>query len=56
MIGPSTPLVAAAFAGLPVHVLAGTVPVDMTGTFKAIRHGRGTPVLQKFARKVYRVL
>ena len=51
MIGPSTPMVAAAFAGLPVHLLGGTVPVDAGRTFAAIRHGRGTPVLQRFAKK-----
>lgn len=26
MLGPSTPMVAAAFSHLPVHILAGTVP------------------------------
>ena len=56
MIGPSTPLVAEAFADLPVHVLAGTVPVQRDATFQAIRHGKGTPALQKFGRKVYRIL
>ena len=53
MMGPSTPLVAEAFAGLPVDVLAGTVPVDAEGIFRAVRHGKGTPVLQRFARKAY---
>ena len=53
MLGPSTPLVAAAFDHLPVHMLAGTVPVDKEQTLKAIRHGMGTPVLHKFSRKVF---
>ena len=53
MIGPSTPLVAGAFAGLPVHLLGGTVPVDAVRTFAAIRHGRGTPVLQRYAKKTF---
>ncbi len=53
MLGPSTPLVAAAFEGMPVHLLGGTVPVDAAKTFAAIRHGRGTPVLQRFAKKTY---
>jgi uncharacterized protein (DUF4213/DUF364 family) len=53
MLGPSTPLVVEPFAGLPVHLLGGTVPVDAARTFAAIRHGRGTPVLQKFAKKTF---
>jgi hypothetical protein len=53
MMGPSTPLVAEAFSDLPVQVLAGTVPLDPEGIFKAVRHGKGTPVLQRFARKAY---
>ena len=52
MLGPSTPMVAAAFEHLPVHMLAGTVPLDIENTLKAVRHGRGTPVLHKFSRKV----
>jgi hypothetical protein len=53
MLGPSTPMVAAAFEHLPVQMLAGTVPVDKENILKAIRHGMGTPVLQKFSRKSY---
>ena len=53
MLGPSTPMVAAAFKHLPVHMLAGTVPLDKEKVLKAIRHGMGTPVLQKFSRKSY---
>ena len=53
MLGPSTPMVAAAFEHLPVHMLAGTVPVDKEMTLKAIRHGMGTPVLHKYSRKVF---
>ncbi len=56
MMGPSTPLLAEAFTGLPVDVLAGTVPVDPEGIFKAVRHGKGTPALQRFARKAYLLL
>ena len=52
MIGPSTPMVAAAFLHLPVHMLAGTVPVDKEGVLKAVRHGKGTPVIHRFSRKV----
>ena len=53
MLGPSTPMVAEAFEHLPVHMLAGTVPIDKENVLKAIRHGMGTPVLQKFSRKSY---
>lgn len=52
LLGPSTPLVPEAFADLPVDFLAGTLPLDRAGTFRAVRHGRGTPVIQKFGRKV----
>jgi hypothetical protein len=53
MLGPSTPMVAEAFEHLPVHMLAGTVPIDKEKVLKAIRHGMGTPVLQKFSRKSF---
>ncbi len=53
MLGPSTPMVAEAFQHLPVHMLAGTVPIDKKNVLKAIRHGMGTPVLQKFSRKSF---
>ena len=53
MLGPSTPMVAEAFKHLPVHMLAGTVPVDKAMTLKAIRHGMGTPILHKYSRKVF---
>ena len=53
MLGPSTPMVADAFKHLPVHMLAGTVPLDRVQVLKAIRHGMGTPVLQKYSRKSY---
>jgi len=56
MLGPSTPMVAAAFQHLPVHMLAGTVPIDREKVLKAIRHGMGTPVLQKYSRKSYLTL
>ena len=53
LLGPSTPLVADAFKHLPVHMLAGTVPLDKEMILKAVRHGMGTPVLHKHSRKVY---
>jgi len=53
MLGPSTPMAAQAFAHLPVHLLAGTVPMDKEMVLKAVRHGQGTPVIHKYSRKVY---
>jgi hypothetical protein len=53
MLGPSTPMVAEAFDHLPVHMLAGTVPLDNENIVKAVRHGMGTPILHRFSRKSY---
>ena len=53
MLGPSTPMVAGAFDHLPVHMLAGTVPLDKERLLKAVRNGMGTPVLHQFSRKSY---
>ena len=53
MLGPTTPMIPESFSHLPVTILAGTVPVDLDGVLKAIRHGKGTPAIQKFCRKVY---
>lgn len=53
MLGPSTPMVEQAFEHLPVHMLAGTVPLDKEKILKAVRHGAGTPVLHRFSRKSY---
>ncbi len=52
LLGPSTPMIPDAFRHLPVHYLAGTVPIDKEQTMKAVRHGKGTPVLQRYGRKV----
>jgi uncharacterized protein (DUF4213/DUF364 family) len=56
MLGPSTPMVAGAFDHLPVHMLAGTVPLDKERLLKAVRNGMGTPVLHRFSRKSYLAL
>jgi uncharacterized protein (DUF4213/DUF364 family) len=64
MLGPSTPMVGEVFEHLPVHMLAGTVPIDKDNILKAIRHGMGTPIrhgmgtpiLHKFSRKSYLAL
>lgn len=56
MLGPSTPMVPEAFVGLPVRMLAGTVPVDTDAVMRAVRHGAGTPVIHRFSRKVLMTL
>ncbi len=53
MLGPTTPMIPECYDHLPVTILAGTVPVDTEGVLKAIRHGKGTPVIQKSCKKVY---
>jgi hypothetical protein len=53
MLGPSTPMVPEAFCHLPVRLLAGTVPMERDKVLAAIRHGAGTPVIQRFSRKAY---
>jgi uncharacterized protein (DUF4213/DUF364 family) len=53
MLGPSTPMVGDAFEHLPVHMLAGTIPIQKDEVLKAVRHGAGTPVIHKFSRKAY---
>ncbi len=53
MLGPSSPMIGEAFEHLPVHMLAGMVPVERDKVLKAIRHGTGTPIIQKFCRKSY---
>ena len=56
LLGPSTPMAAKAFEHLPVHMLAGTVPLQKENILKAVRHGKGTPALQKFSHKCYLML
>ena len=55
LLGPSTPMLPQAFSNLPVHLLAGTVPVDSDAAIKAVRHGRGTPALHRVSKKVVAV-
>lgn len=52
LLGPSTPMVPDAFAGMPVHLLAGAVPVDADGVWRSVRHGTGTPVISRYTKKV----
>ena len=53
MLRLGTPMLAAAFEHLPVHMLASTVPLDKENVLEAIRHGMETQVLQKYGRKSY---
>ena len=52
VLGPSTPMVPEAFAHLPVQLLAGSVPTDRAMVLRRIRHGCGTPMIQRHCRKV----
>ena len=56
MLGPTTPMVDEAFDHLPVKMLAGTVPIEKENVLKAVRHGAGTRVIQKFSRKSFLLL
>ncbi len=53
LLGPTTIMKPELYSHLPVTILAGTVPVNSEKVVQAIRNGKGTPVIQKFARKVY---
>ncbi|AEV27903.1 hypothetical protein SpiGrapes_0039 [Sphaerochaeta pleomorpha str. Grapes] len=52
LMGPSTIMQPKIYKDLPISMLSGTVPVDLPNTLKAIRNGRGTPVLHKYARTI----
>jgi uncharacterized protein (DUF4213/DUF364 family) len=52
VLGPTTPLVPEAYGTLPVHLLAGLVPVDNERVVAAVRQGAGTPALTPHCRKV----
>ena len=53
LLGPTTPLLAEAFAGTQVALLAGMAPVDTAAVLRAVRHGAGAPELLRLSRKVY---
>ena len=53
ILGPGTPMIHTAFAHLPVHMLAGAVPMNKEKILKAVRHGTGTPVMKQFCRQSY---
>ena len=53
VLGPTTPLVPAAFSHLPVTVLAGIAPLDPVMIERVVRHGAATPGMKHYVRKVY---
>ena len=53
VLGPTTPLVPAAFSHLPVAVLAGIAPLDADMIERVVRHGAATPGMKSYVRKVY---
>ncbi len=53
ILGPSTPMIAGAFADFPVHMLAGIAPIRGRDVFKTVCHGLGTPALMKSCHKKY---
>lgn len=53
LLGPSTPMLPAAFSHLPIHMLAGSAITDGPGTVKIIRHGGGARTLRPVTRKVF---
>ena len=56
LLGPTTIMEPGIYRDLPVTMLAGTVPVDSEKVVQSVRNGKGTPVIQKFSRKVYTVI
>ena len=53
LLGPSTPMVAEAFAHWPmVKALAGIIPSQNDMVLKSVRHGLGTRHLHRYSRKV----
>ncbi|WP_320130224.1 Rossmann-like domain-containing protein [uncultured Sphaerochaeta sp.] len=53
LMGPSTIMRPMLYKDLGITVCAGTVPTDIPNTLKAIRNGRGTPVLHRYAKKIH---
>lgn len=53
LLGPSTPMLPAAFSHLPVHMLAGSAITDGPGALKIVRHGGGARTLRPVTRKIF---
>lgn len=56
ILGPSTPMLPAAFNHLPVHMLAGTAITNLPQALKMVRHGGGPRSLKSISRKVYQLI
>ncbi|MCH3918665.1 MAG: DUF364 domain-containing protein [Spirochaetia bacterium] len=56
VLGPSTLMIPALYAGTNVKILGGTVPMDVEQVLMAIRHGKGTAELHRYSSKVYACL
>lgn len=52
MLGPTTPLAPEAFSHLPVDFLGGIRVTDSEGVLRAVRHGKGTPNINRCSEKV----
>ena len=52
MLGPTTIMLPEVFIDLPVGFLGGISVSDTEGVLKAVRHGKGTHSINKFAKKV----
>jgi len=52
MLGPTTPIMPEAFRFLPVDYLGGISVVNPEGVLAAVRHGKGTPAINRHAKKV----
>ncbi len=53
LIGPSTPMVKKLIDNYGISMLAGSAPREGEGVLKAVRHGKGTPIIGKYCKKVY---
>ena len=56
VLGPSTIMNKSLYKGTPVKILGGTSVSNVNGVLKAIRTGKGTPMIHKFSSKVYKTI
>ncbi len=52
LLGPSTPMVAEAFAPIGLAALAGIAVTQAVPILKVVRHGLGTPYLHRYSKKI----
>ncbi len=53
LLGPSTPMLPKAFAGLPINMPAGAAIIEPRQTLKLVRRGGSARALKPFTRRVY---